>query len=79
MRTIEAEGPSEYSEKKVCAMKEQFTLKTHKFDIKCKKSDQNIFKLDFELPSIDDVSWMPSNLSDDEEATLSYFTPTTLG
>ena len=79
MRSMEAEGPSEYHEKKVCYIKEQVTLKTHTFDVKCKKTDQNIFKLDFELPSIDEVSWMPSNLSDDQEATLSYFTPTTLG
>ena len=78
-RSIEAEGPSEYHDKKVCTIREQVTLKTHKFDVKCKKADQNIFKLDFELPAIDDVSWMPSNLTDDEEATLSYFTPTTLG
>ena len=47
MRTIEAEGPSDYHEKKLCAMREQFTLKTHKFQIKCKKADQNVFKLDF--------------------------------
>ena len=52
---------------------------TQKFDIKCKKSDKNVFKLEFELPSIDDISWMPKNLTADEECTLSYFTPTTNG
>ena len=79
MRQIEAEGTSEYHEEKICKIKELFVIKTQKIDIKCKKTDKNIFKVKFELPSIDDISWMPNNLCSDEEATLSYFTPTTLG
>ena len=79
MRQIEAEGNSAYDEQKLCKIKELFVIKSKKIDIKCKKTDKNIFKVKFELPSIDDISWMPNNLSSDEEVTLSYFTPTSLG
>ena len=38
-----------------------------------------MFKINFELPNIEDVSWMPKNLSTEEMNTLTYFTPTTYG
>ena len=79
MRQIEAEGNSAYYSEKTCKIKEMFVIKTKKMDIKCKKGDKNVFKVKFELPNIDDISWMPSNLNPDDEATLSYFTPTTHG
>ena len=79
LRMIEAEGTSDYSAEKVCHIKELFVVKQQTIEIKCKKGDKNVFKVKFELPSTDDISWMPKNLTPDEEATLSYFTPTTLG
>ena len=67
MRQLEAYGGSDFYESRECRLKEIFVLMNKKFDIKCKKGDKNVFKLQLDLPSIDDISWMPKNLTADDE------------
>ena len=80
MRQFKAEGYNhEMVEEKQCKFKEILMVKSQTFDIKCKKNDKNVFKFDFELPLTDSISWMPKNLTADQEETMTYFTPTIIG